>query len=187
MNVNNLSSLISPIRSRCLQIRVPAVTAVEVERILHKINKLEKTKMTKRIVSHISKNCQGNLRKAILVLQTCSIHGVKNPALIPIPQWEVFAQHIVENLVCSKNLQSMMETKEKFYQLLMTGFSVAEIISRMMEHIITLTDDIEIIRKCVSISAECEQKSQKGKHDIFYLEAFAASLVSEIRPCIIKN
>lgn len=82
---NHVHKLIHPIRSRCLNIRIPAPDTTSISNVLAEICKLEAAHSTfsPDCFNTIALNCQRNLRLAIIQLQM-SKH-VKNPegALAP--------------------------------------------------------------------------------------------------------
>jgi replication factor C subunit 3/5 len=64
------SRIIAPIRSRCLLMRVGAPTEAETSLVLKHVAKKEKFQLPDEVVHQIYGDCNGNLRKAILVLET---------------------------------------------------------------------------------------------------------------------
>lgn len=63
------SRIIAPIRSRCLLMRVGAPTEAETSLVLRHVAKKEKFHIPDEVVSQIYNDSNGNLRKAILVLE----------------------------------------------------------------------------------------------------------------------
>lgn len=63
------SRIIAPIRSRCLLLRVGAPSEAETSLVLRHVAKKEKFHLPDEVASHIYSDCNGNLRKAILVLE----------------------------------------------------------------------------------------------------------------------
>lgn len=63
------SRIIAPIRSRCLLLRVGAPTAAELSTVLKYVAKKEKFHLPEEVITQIYNDSNGNLRKAILVLE----------------------------------------------------------------------------------------------------------------------
>lgn len=70
---NSTCKVIEPIRSRCLPIRVPAPTAVEVSEILIHVSKREGFNLPSELSHKIAAQSQRNLRKAILMLEATKV------------------------------------------------------------------------------------------------------------------
>jgi replication factor C subunit 3/5 len=70
----HLHRLINPIRSRCLNIRVPAPSPHSIAQVLAEVGKIESTSFssfhfTESIYQQIANNCDRNLRMALIQLQ----------------------------------------------------------------------------------------------------------------------
>jgi len=70
MCCKNFSRIIEPLCSRCLSIRVPALTQQDICEILKEINQNENLIFSKILVEKVSKTSDRNLRKAICLLET---------------------------------------------------------------------------------------------------------------------
>lgn len=68
---NSTSRVIPAIRSRCLAIRVAAPTVDEISGILKKVANLEGVQLPVDLANRIGEKSQRNLRRALLMLQTC--------------------------------------------------------------------------------------------------------------------
>lgn len=69
MCCNQISKIISPIRSRCLAIRIPSPSKEKMISILNTIQINENLKINEKQILKIVDNCRGNLRNAINSLQ----------------------------------------------------------------------------------------------------------------------
>ena len=67
------SKIISPIRSRCLLLRVPAPSDSEMAAVLYKVADSEKFDLPARFVTRLVKESMGNLRKALLILEASRV------------------------------------------------------------------------------------------------------------------
>lgn len=72
LSCNYSSKIIEPIQSRCVVFRFKPLTSKEVENALHKIAQAEGLQMDEKGMKAIEYVCQGDLRKAINVLQAAS-------------------------------------------------------------------------------------------------------------------
>lgn len=88
MICNSLCRVIAPLRSRCLAIRVPAPTRDDMSLVLRKIVDNEKIALPSDLEDEVCALAKGNLRKAIMMLQTLSIqYGKLDPHTeVPLPE-----------------------------------------------------------------------------------------------------
>jgi replication factor C subunit 3/5 len=70
---NNPSKVIDPLRSRCLGIRVGAPTSDEIITILKQICHKEGLNYENRLGNEIAIKSERNLRRAVLMLETCHV------------------------------------------------------------------------------------------------------------------
>jgi replication factor C subunit 3/5 len=70
LNCTVMSKVIPPIRSRCLMIRNGAPSIDEISFILDKCCRYEKIQLPTELCSKIAQSCNGNLRKALLTLES---------------------------------------------------------------------------------------------------------------------
>lgn len=72
---NSTSNIIAPIRSRCLLVRVAAPTLEEIQTILARVGKKEGFKSSEALEGRIAKECNRNLRRALLMFE--AVHAQK--------------------------------------------------------------------------------------------------------------
>merc|ERR1712187_640454 len=91
---DNLPRMDEAICSRCLVIRVPAPTHKEIVEILFSISNKENIVLTELLAKRIADESERNLRRAILMLEACSLqpHLIKDNMQLPISDWELYIQ-----------------------------------------------------------------------------------------------
>lgn len=67
------SKIISPVRSRCLLLRIPAPSDSQVSAVLYKVADLEQFDLPTGFVTRLVKEARGNLRKALLMLEASRV------------------------------------------------------------------------------------------------------------------
>jgi len=95
----NLGRVIPPIRSRCLMIRVAAPSEIEVQGVLEKISKKENMFNQEGLCAKIAKECERNLRRSVIQLQTCKMQ--KNLTVdqkLHIPEWKLAIKTIADDV-----------------------------------------------------------------------------------------
>jgi replication factor C subunit 3/5 len=180
---NSTTKIIDAIRSRCLQIRVPAPSIPEISAILTKIAKSEGTALESILAEQIAVKSKRNLRQAILSLEMTKIRdpSLKSSTTIEVPDWEQVIQTIASDVLEEQSPQRLLKVREKFYELL--GHCVPpEIILRTLTTELLMKLDAELKPEVVSAAALFEYRIVTGTKPIFHLEAFVAQVM-----CIYKR
>ena len=100
-NCESLSKVIQPLRSRCMQVRVPAPTVSDVQSILKYIAQRENFNLPQTLNHSIATLSRRNLRRAIMMLQTVKLkHEVLNDkTFVPRPEYEVYTSEIARDVI----------------------------------------------------------------------------------------
>lgn len=100
-NCESLSKVIQPLKSRCLQVRVPAPKEVVLADLLKKIATKEGFELPPQIATSIAHNSRRNIRRAIMMLQTAKLKSpeLRSPAQVPRPDYEGFIGEIACDVV----------------------------------------------------------------------------------------
>jgi len=124
-NCESLSKVIQPLRSRCLQIRVPAPKENEISEILRKIANKESFELPVGLAMSIAKHSRRNLRRAIMMLQTVKIKNQSLTAntLVPKPDFEGFIGEIAVDVNTDQSPQQLKMIRGKLYELLTKGIT----------------------------------------------------------------
>jgi replication factor C subunit 3/5 len=150
---SNYSKIIKPLRSRCLFIRVPAPSIVELNAILGKSGK-----------SVVALKTQ-NIRKAKLMM----LAGIEKL------EWEVFITGVAELIVKQTNV---VKIREELYQLLVVGVPENIIFRTLTKDLIKLLP--KKIHEIIDNSCKYQHSSIMGQKPIYHLEAFVAKVQSII-------
>jgi replication factor C subunit 3/5 len=95
--------VIDPVRSRCLGIRVASPSQLEIVDVLNKIAAKEALgKVPDALVAKIALYSEGNMRRAIFMLEACRVQQYPFTAdqQVQLPDWEVYIHKIAA--VCTK-------------------------------------------------------------------------------------
>lgn len=124
-NCESLSKVIQPVRSRCLQIRVPAPSTKEISTILQTISRRENFNLPEDLANGISNFSRRNLRRAIMMLQTAKLKSEKltDKTYIPMPEYEEFTREIVKDVMQQQSPAQLRKIRSKVYELLTKGIS----------------------------------------------------------------
>merc|ERR1712187_970284 len=124
--------------------------------ILFSISNKENIVLTELLAKRIADESERNLRRAILMLEACSLqpHPIKDNMQLPISDWELYIQQIV-NVKC-------IPSSLIFHKLFTT------ILGKLDEH---------GKHKAIKAAAHFESRLNNGTRAIFHLEAFVANLM----------
>jgi replication factor C subunit 3/5 len=88
--------------------------------VLEAICKKENLTLPKQIAAKIAANSKGNLRRAILMLETSKVQKYPFSADQPlqIPDWERFVSSIVSDVLMEQSPRQLLVVRAKLYQLL---------------------------------------------------------------------
>ncbi|PWZ00923.1 putative RFC5-DNA replication factor C, 40 kd subunit [Testicularia cyperi] len=172
------SKIIAPIRSRCLLLRVGAPSDQEIGTVLSHVAKKEKFSLPESVIQSICTDCQGNLRKAILVLEALRMQSPDLSAGLNIakPDWEVYISKTADLILSDPSPQTLLAVRSKLYELLVHAIPPTLILKHLADNISARVDESlksPIIQKAAFYELRCRQ----GSKVIFHLEAFVASVM----------
>lgn len=100
-NCESLSKVILPLRSRCLQVRVPAPSSLECMDVLMGISKREGFNLPRPLAQSICNFSRRNLRRAIMMLQTAKLknENLSDKTFVPAPEYETYTREIARMVV----------------------------------------------------------------------------------------
>ena len=173
MIVNDLSSIIDPIRSRCFALRIPAPTKEEIRDILKNIKKNEKLDMSDKDIDLIIEKYGKNVRECITCMQMTSLGNYNNRVFEP--EYNNIFNTINKQIIKEQSAKSLKELRNLFIELLMHGFRASYIIYRMTSDLIdnnNIKEDTK--RKIIEAASLFDIRAKNGTKDFIHLEAFAA-------------
>ena len=176
MIVNDLSSIIDPIRSRCFALRIPAPTKEEIKNILEKIKKSENLDIDDSVLNTITEKYGKNVRECITCLQMTSLGNYSKR--VYEPEYDNIFNSIIKQIIKEQSAKSLKEIRSLFMELLMHGFRASYIIYRMISDLIDnngIKEDIK--RKIIEAGSLFDIRAKNGTKDFIHLEAFAAKIM----------
>ncbi|KAI8928720.1 P-loop containing nucleoside triphosphate hydrolase protein [Entophlyctis helioformis] len=179
MCCNVASKIIAPIRSRCLLVRIAAPTNSEIGDALQRVAKLENIKLSEMLAARIAVESDGNLRKAILMLEAAKVqqYPFNDAQLLPKTDWELYIQQIARSILSEQTPKALIDIRGKLYTLL-SNCIPPEVIIKTLAFEILKNVDGELKRDIVGHAADYEHRMRLGTKAIFHLEAFVAKTMS---------
>ena len=187
-NCESLSKLIMPLKSRCLQIRVPAPAETQLTELLKKIASKENFELPPQVAAAIASNSRRNIRRAIMMMQTLKLKSpnLNANSVIPRPDYESFIAEIAGDVVREQSPQNLRAIRTKLYELLTKGITsdvIFQILAReFLKPQQSSTTLPEVIKPVVlKYAVLFEGRCREGAKPIIHLEAFLARVMALIK------
>jgi|EP00670_Eutreptiella_braarudii_P000629 replication factor C subunit 3/5 len=178
LTANTTSQIIDPLRSRCLGIRIPLPRADEVVGVLNFVAKKEGLQLPLPFAEAIADSSEGNLRRAILSLESCKVAQypfTANQTVTP-PDWEMFTTSIADAMCIEQSPKQILEVRGFLYELLANCIPPTLIIRMLSKE---LMKNVDTDMKCAVAhwAAHYEHQIKLGSKPILHLEAFVCKFM----------
>lgn len=176
---NSTSKIIPPIRSRCMGIRVAAPENEEIKEVLRFVAKKESIKLIDTIENQIVEKCDGNLRRAILMLESAKVekYPFTKDQEVKLPGWERFVEDIAKSIIEEQSPQKLLKIRDDFFLLLTNCIAPETILKTLLSKLLGFMDGDQA-HKVISLAALYEHRMKCGSKPIFHLEAFVAKVMT---------
>lgn len=181
-NCESLSRVLPPLKSRCVQIRVPAPNRESIYQTLQAIAGFENISVHDDLAYRIADNCGRNMRRAIMILQTLKNNNNSLTAQlkVPTPGYEEVVNEICSMTLNEQTPKQLKLIRSKFYELLVKGISADIILNLMAKKFLSKIDNF-IKNQLIEQAVNCDYRCQLGSKDIIHLEAFTAIVMMIVR------
>lgn len=183
---NTISSIIAPIKSRTLLVRIPAPTATEIAGILLHIVTKEAVKLKgdeqarQRYLEAVALASDRNLRRSLLSLETICMQNETvdlanlNSTLITL-DWELVIRNIGASMVKDKSVANLAKLRVTFYELLAHCIPARLILKELaLELLQVVGPNTRQAKDIIETAAVFDERLSLGLKAIFHLEGFAA-------------
>jgi replication factor C subunit 3/5 len=174
---DQLSKMIEPLRSRCIEIRIPLPDNTQILNTLLYISKKEDIILEAEDIIYILNNCNNKIYNAIWLLEFkkngCTFHDTKNEII----------QKIIDMIIDKSNYNAtslhklIRKSREYFYNLSTTNIPTQEIISEIMKKLLLNFDDINLKAHIIEITSIFELRKSQGTRHIECFEAYIIRLI----------
>lgn len=142
------------------------------------VAKKERFTVPPAISTQICTDCNGNLRKALLILEALRMQSPTLSADISIakPDWEIYISKTADLILSDPSPPNLLAVRSKLYELLVHAIPPTLIFKHLMDNLVRKVDagvKAEIVRK----AAFYERRARGGGKVIFHLEAFVAAVM----------
>lgn len=188
MVCNTISSIIAPIKSRTLLIRVPAPTTSEIASVLSHIASKESVKMNppddadaeQKYFEAIAAASGRSLRRSLLSFETLAMQNETlnlkdlNATQITL-DWEAIILNMAKLILTTKTVANLARLRVTFYELLSHCIPPRVVLKELAMHLIrSLEKDSQKIIAIVDLASQFDERLSLGLKAIFHLEGFAA-------------
>jgi len=162
-----LSHITGPIRSRCVQVRVPAPSVEKIQSLLSKV-----VPTPDETLNLIAKECKGNVRRALLSLQYWQEKHERR-----LPDWEQTLEDIA-NLIRSKpSVATLLQARVCLNVLLSSwGIPAEQVLRNLISTFLKAGSD-KFKHQVIHWGAHYDWCLRKGSKPLFQIEAFLAKMV----------
>jgi replication factor C subunit 3/5 len=176
---NSLCSVIEPVRSRCLAVRVPAPSEEELCSVLSEVARREQLRLPPALAQRVSQASERNVRVALLSLEACKVQSYPFTDATPVAMadWRQFIARMAQDILQQQSPQRLLDVRKKLYELLINCIPAQTILRELT---------LELLKKCDADlkgdvcrwAAHYSHNLQRGSKEIFHLEAFVAQFMS---------
>ncbi|WFC99478.1 Replication factor C (RF-C) subunit [Malassezia yamatoensis] len=172
------SRIIAPIKSRCLLMRVGAPKDTDVVRVLRHVAKREKFHLPDDTAQDIALNADGNLRRALLVLETLRVQSpdLAGPVSIAQPDWQTYCERTADMILSEQTPARVLAVRGRLYELLVHAIPASLIFKTLTDYMLVRVDQA-LRAPIVQKAAFYELRSATGNKPIFHLEAFVTQVM----------
>jgi len=180
LSCNYSSKIIDPIQSRCAVFRFKNRDIADVEKVVNKISKLEKLKVSKKAIEALYEVSQGDIRKVMNLLQACSMvsSNIDDKSIYasvsearPEEVSKMLKLALSGNFQDSRNLLLDLMLKHG-----LSGLDIVKAIQREIWNLgITEENKISLIERC----AEIEFRLVEGSDSFIQIEALLTSFIGK--------
>lgn len=174
------SPMIPAVKSRCLLIRNGSPKESQISSILMSVAKKEVINLSQEMADKISKDCDRNLRRALLMMETYSVRQLTQPSVkdCPLPQWKQQLEALAKRMTESQSLKKISELRNCLFEL-QTHLVPNDLIVRQLTLILLKRClDENMKNRLISLAADCEHWMRLGSKAIIHLEAFVIKFMT---------
>ncbi|CCE92958.1 replication factor C subunit 5 TDEL_0F01470 [Torulaspora delbrueckii] len=184
MVCDSMSSIISPIKSRCLMVRCPAPTDQETIKILNEVVTAENVKLeSPEVLEKIATTSNGNLRTALLTLETMALNNEMNLRLnTPVirPDWESVILKMANKIQKERSVGCLIECRAILYDLLAHCISARIILQELTFALMKNNNGDKVKIQIIESSSVFDERLSLGNKAIYHLEGFIAKVMCAI-------
>jgi replication factor C subunit 3/5 len=183
--VNQESTMIDPLMSRCVRFRLSSPTEQEICETLKKIVVAEKIAFLDEQIQQIAQYSKRNLLKAINTLQFLHLNDptyLSKRSLIrfdTINTVDIYLSDLIECLIGIKDASGVLQIRERLYDLLVQCVDPVRLLKNIFEGLFEHVKKHapEKGHKLVQILSKYENTLRQGSKPVYHIEGFCMSVI----------
>ncbi|EJW02155.1 hypothetical protein EDEG_03399 [Edhazardia aedis USNM 41457] len=189
MICEEMNTIIEPLRSRCLLIRVPGFSELEIEDFLKDILIREQSTIDHKTMLDIIKAARGSMRKALCLAENFALFAqsddnkrskrlkaAENPYIFL--EYEKIINSIVFDIKKNPGSNTIYSIRKDLYTLISGCIPPKMILRAMIKRLIAESRTFESVRKICEYGSLYDERMKMGSKEIIHLEAFVVSVMS---------
>ncbi|KAI9016365.1 putative subunit of DNA replication factor C (RF-C) [Phycomyces nitens] len=182
MCCTSLSKIISPVRSRCLLLRVARPTVKNVVDVLQNLAREENVRLPESLAVKIAEKNECNLRACVLSLESMASQNEDLTLVNSVENldWEQAILNIADKILKEQTIQNVLAIRGLLYDLVSHCIEGSVIIKYLTMYLIKRMDE-EMKNTVIELGAKHEYRLRQGKKVIFHLEAFVISVMHKYK------
>mmetsp|Transcript_9184 Transcript_9184/g.31901 ORF Transcript_9184/g.31901 Transcript_9184/m.31901 type:complete len:357 (+) Transcript_9184:38-1108(+) len=177
---NSASKVIDAVRSRCVNVRVPAPSEEQIrDELLPFVARKEGIVLPPDMAARVAAASERNMRRAVLSLEACK--AVQYPfaegQAVAAADWQLYVQQIASEVLAEQTPKRLYQVRGRLYELLINCIPPELVLRQLVQELMKKLDD-EVKHEVAHWAAFYEHRLQCGQKPIFHLEAFVARFMS---------
>lgn len=171
---HSLSNVIEPLRSRCYCFRIVPPDMFDIHKLIYLVCGHEKIKISLADISRISKECQGDIKRALWLLDMYR-HGYSNTE-----QYDVIIGRIGK-LISLGEFSKLQQIRDLMYTLIISNIQGTKIMISLMENLLGYDTDYLTKSKIIEKTVFYEHRMASARREIMQLDCLVISLMRVFR------
>lgn len=183
MLCDSMSSIIAPIKSRCLLVRVPAPNTKDTLSILNECCSKEKVNADGNCLERISSLAKGNLRMALLSLESTALQNemsLRSDTPLNRPDWQLVIHKMGKKILKERSVNNLVECRSINYDLLAHCIPAKTILHELTLQLLSDCQSDALKLAIIDIACIFDERLCLGNKAIYHLEGFIAKVMCEI-------
>jgi replication factor C subunit 3/5 len=180
---SQISKIIDPIKSRCLDIRITSPTKNDMTNLIYHVLLNEKKLLSRKKIDNIINEGQFNIKKTLWILEMF-LFKITDFEL----SWKKSIDELIKYMIDFKNHKPtilndklILNTRNILYNIFTTNIPGIEILHEIINKIIYSNQfDTDLLYIIMQICSETETRLNKGKRSIIHLDYFMCKIYQEI-------
>lgn len=171
MICNSVSKLIDPLKSRCVCVRVPLPSEIDLITTIMCVAHREKYSITLKQLNDILIHSENNVKTALWLLNMMTLN-------IETENYYVQTMDYIVELILQKDINDITTIRDSIYNILMTNVDGSTIICNLM-NILIKNDNISHDKKIKIIenASLFESNLVLGRREIIHIDGFIVSVI----------